>query len=77
MPCVNHNSSRVPALKGKKPAGTFAQEVRAIISKLPAPAPDISTLVKNKRQPEAGLTELLIEGATEFQAVPKVRDYLA
>lgn len=77
MPCVSHYSLRVPALKGKKPAGTFAQEVRAIISKLPAPAPDISTLVKNKRQPEAGLTELLIEGATEFQAVPEVRDDLA
>ncbi len=52
-------------------------QVRAIISKLPAPAPDISIFVQNQRQPKAGLTELLIEGATKFQAVPKVRDDLA
>jgi hypothetical protein len=73
---IQNSGSFREFLVGKQLSNLFdGQPFRAGTN--PAPAPDISICVKNKWQPEAGLTELLIEGATEFEAVPEVRDYLA
>ncbi|MFN4918121.1 MAG: hypothetical protein ACK5MM_01785, partial [Planctomyces sp.] len=73
---IQNSGSFREFLVGKQLSNLFDGQLVSVAEK-PAPAPDISIRVKYQRQPEAGLTELLIEGATEFEAVPEVRDYLA
>ncbi|MFN9722320.1 MAG: hypothetical protein ACK58H_03685, partial [Planctomyces sp.] len=73
---IQNSGSFREFLVGKRGCSVFNGGMFRVVTN-PAPATDIQNPVKYQRQPEAGLTELLIEGATEFQAVPEVRDDLA
>jgi hypothetical protein len=73
---IQNSGSFREFLVGKQLSNLFDGQLVSVAEK-PAPTLDCRRIIQNKRQPEAGLTELLIEGATEFEAVPEVRDYLA